>query len=238
MSSQKKSIRSGTGVDTRNLWNTEYGALQVIPSSTRPLPSKALLQYDRLLPFESIRSVLDVGCGNGRNAIYLASKGCQVDAIDSSPIALQLLRDRAEQAGVGARIKITEDVLGTAWPYADQSYDLVVDSFVSCHLLCDTDRIAYRDEMHRVTRKSGLAYSSLFSTDDEYYQPLLSTSTEDKIVIDPRNSIAKRLYEEEEVAEFYSEKFIPIYQNKFMFDDVVQGATYRRSILSLILGPR
>jgi methylase of polypeptide subunit release factors len=32
--------------------------------------------------------VLELGCGNGRNATYLASQGCSVDAVDFSEAAL------------------------------------------------------------------------------------------------------------------------------------------------------
>ncbi|MCR9259925.1 MAG: class I SAM-dependent methyltransferase [Pseudomonadaceae bacterium] len=42
---------------------------------------------------------LDLACGRGGNAIYLASRGCSVDAIDISPVGLQLARDAAQAAG-------------------------------------------------------------------------------------------------------------------------------------------
>lgn len=45
-------------------------------------------------------SVLDVGCGAGTDAIYLASKGCKVTAIDISHEAIRIARERAEKAGV------------------------------------------------------------------------------------------------------------------------------------------
>jgi 2-polyprenyl-3-methyl-5-hydroxy-6-metoxy-1,4-benzoquinol methylase len=44
--------------------------------------------------------VLDLGCGPGRNAIYLASLGFDVDAIDLSATAIAWARERAEEAGV------------------------------------------------------------------------------------------------------------------------------------------
>src|SRR5690348_7496985 len=33
--------------------------------------------------------VLELGCGNGRNAAYLASQGCRVDAVDFSAAAIE-----------------------------------------------------------------------------------------------------------------------------------------------------
>src|SRR5205823_544339 len=46
---------------------------------------------------------LDLGCGMGTNAIYLASKGFEVTAVDVSPTALSLAEQKARKAGVKVR---------------------------------------------------------------------------------------------------------------------------------------
>ena len=38
--------------------------------------------------------VLDIGCGGGRHSLYLQEKGCDVVAIDSSPVAIEVCRKR------------------------------------------------------------------------------------------------------------------------------------------------
>ncbi|WP_427914448.1 class I SAM-dependent methyltransferase [Ramlibacter sp. MMS24-I3-19] len=43
---------------------------------------------------------LDLGCGHGRNAVYLAKQGFHVEGIDLSATALQWARDRAVESGV------------------------------------------------------------------------------------------------------------------------------------------
>jgi SAM-dependent methyltransferase len=45
-------------------------------------------------------SVLDVGCGAGTDALYCASKGCKVTAIDVSHEAIRIARERAGKAGL------------------------------------------------------------------------------------------------------------------------------------------
>ncbi|HXJ06268.1 MAG TPA: class I SAM-dependent methyltransferase [Candidatus Acidoferrum sp.] len=48
--------------------------------------------------------VLDYGCGQGEEAIYLAKMGAQVTAIDISPVGIELTNERAKLNGVGDRV--------------------------------------------------------------------------------------------------------------------------------------
>ena len=68
-------------------------------------PSSWLVDNADLLPPGG--QVLDVACGRGRHALWLASRGLEVRAIDRSPEAIAFLRDAA--AGLGLSI-VTEVV--------------------------------------------------------------------------------------------------------------------------------
>jgi SAM-dependent methyltransferase len=76
---------------------------------------------------------LDLGCGPGRNAIFLASRGFTVDAVDLSPAAVDWARERARAAGADIRFHC-----GDAFALADDvlagPYDLVYDSGCFHHL--------------------------------------------------------------------------------------------------------
>ena len=67
-------------------------------------------------------TALDVGCGEGADAIWLAQRGWTVTAIDVSEVAVARARAAAEQAGVEVDW-LVRDVLGT--PFATGSIDLV-----------------------------------------------------------------------------------------------------------------
>lgn len=66
---------------------------------------------------------LDVACGTGRNALYLAAQDYQVDAVDISPYALAQGREKAQ--GLGLAITWTAADLDSFVPQPD-GYDLVV----------------------------------------------------------------------------------------------------------------
>ena len=69
---------------------------------------------------------LDLACGPGRNALFLASLGWQVTAVDSSPVAIRLLRDRARGLDVDARVA---DLEAGEFRIAPAAYDLICDFF-------------------------------------------------------------------------------------------------------------
>ncbi|NLJ92957.1 MAG: tellurite resistance methyltransferase TehB [Aeromonadales bacterium] len=45
-------------------------------------------------------SALDMGCSNGRNALYLSQQGFNVTAVDSNPNAIAMLQDIIKQEGL------------------------------------------------------------------------------------------------------------------------------------------
>jgi SAM-dependent methyltransferase len=76
---------------------------------------------------------LDLACGVGRHALWLAERGWQVTAVDASAVAIEILQRRAKERGVdvGARVADLERGEFVIEPGA---YDLIV---VTCYLQRD-----------------------------------------------------------------------------------------------------
>lgn len=91
--------------------------------------------------------VLDVGCGLGVELAYLACEGWRTCGVDLSAVALQ----RARTAHPGVSFLQSD---ATRLPFADQSFDLVLDR--GCfHYLEPEVRHAYAAEAARVLRPGG-----------------------------------------------------------------------------------
>lgn len=60
-------------------------------------PSDWLLAHEGLLMEQQKGLVLDLACGNGRNAIYLAKVGFTVEAVDISDVAITWLEERVRE---------------------------------------------------------------------------------------------------------------------------------------------
>lgn len=77
------------------------------------------------------RTVLELGCGDGVNAVFMASRGCEVTAVDVSATALEMARGRQGEAGVEVDW-VEADVFELQSP--PEPFDLVFDRGLLHHL--------------------------------------------------------------------------------------------------------
>src|SRR5579875_3252990 len=78
----------------RNEWDARYAATDLVWSAG---PNQFLVEEVEGLP---PGRVLDVACGEGRNCIWLASRGWQATGVDFSSVALDKGRRIADERGV------------------------------------------------------------------------------------------------------------------------------------------
>jgi len=71
---------------------------------------------------------LDLACGSGRNALYLAELGWHVTAVDGSPVALEVLGARARERGLKIDTRIADLERGE-FQIASDTYDLILDCY-------------------------------------------------------------------------------------------------------------
>lgn len=220
----------------RSLWDREYRELQVIPSTTRTLASKALVAALPRLGLSPRWKVLDLGCGNGRNSVFLAQQGAEVHALDFSTAALDRLVELASGLGLSDSVHTYCASLTQRLPFPDATFRLVVDSYVFCHFLDSSLKDHYLSELRRVTRPGGLVFMSLFPPDDGYYGSMaVQMVPNGSAVTDPLNGIAKQLYTAQQLADLVGRGFQVEWTGSLEFDDVVLGRHFWRKILSAIL---
>jgi len=123
------------------------------------------LTHDQFEVKRPVESVLDLGCGNGRHAVYFAREGMKAAGIDVSPSAISWARDWAqrENLDVDFRLGKIEEL-----PFADNAFDAAVSHGVLDHVRMETARRA-AEEVHRVLKPGGLFYCDLRSSDDFEY---------------------------------------------------------------------
>lgn len=99
--------------------------------------------------------VLDVGCGSGGPALWLARTfGCAVTGVDQNAAGLATGRGLAQAAGVADRVQFHEADLRHPLPFAEGAFDAILSLDAICHL---ADRSLVFDEWFRVLRPGGRA---------------------------------------------------------------------------------
>lgn len=111
-----------------------------------PPEVRQLVEEERPTPGRA----LDLGCGTGTTAVYLATRGWDVVGVDFAPRAIGLARRRAADAGVADRVRFeVADV--TRLPGLGAPFDLALD--IGCfHAVPDARRRAYMEGVARVLR--------------------------------------------------------------------------------------
>lgn len=156
----------------REKWNTRYREGAYV---TRQHPSELLVnRLPGLVLPETGGRAIDVACGSGRNSLYLARKGWQVDAVDISETALEQLDEKARAEGLSITSinRDLEQAMDVATDFlVPECYDLAIMFryahsalvaplstalkpggyiIVESHLVTDADVVGPRGVRHRV----------------------------------------------------------------------------------------
>lgn len=110
---------------TLDMFLQAYAEMEQVPWDIRA-PQPAIVEAEAAGAFAR-KSVLDMGCGTGDAAVFLASKGYNVTGVDIVPDAIRVARERVAAAGdlAGSVELIVGDVF--AHSLAPGSFDTLLD---------------------------------------------------------------------------------------------------------------
>jgi SAM-dependent methyltransferase len=117
-------------------------------------------EYIRLAAAGEITGdVLDVGCGTGENALYLATLGHTVWGIDTAPSAIEKARQKARDRGIEVHF-LVRDAMNLN--QIEKSFDTVIDSGLF-HALSDLERPCFVRNLIDVLNPGGTYFMLCFS---------------------------------------------------------------------------
>ncbi|RDI43335.1 class I SAM-dependent methyltransferase [Nocardia mexicana] len=118
--------------DAVAFWDGVYAGR---PAATDPKPNVRLVETVSDL---TTGDVLDLGCGDGGDALWLARRGWRVTAADISAVAVERLAELARSHGLGDRIVTVRHDLHESFPPG--RFDLICAHYL--HTPADLDRAA------------------------------------------------------------------------------------------------
>ncbi len=191
----------------QQIWHDEHVNNTAFPSYKSPEPSSMVVQFAEFLKEQKITSgqVVDVGCGKGRNSVFLAEQGYEVCALDYIAPAISHAREQARLSGVEKNIHFLQIPIDERWPFKDVKFDVVVDCFSSIDIETRVGREVCRDEMFRTLKPGGYAMVAVVSTEDEFEKESIAAhpGPEKNSTLWPGTGKFQKDYDEEELKEFY-----------------------------------
>lgn len=193
-------------------WDREYTNPEHLKLSTKESEDLAkftrwLIRRERADVLSPESSVIDIGCGNGRNLIFLSQnfglKGVGID-ISSAAIA------QAKTASKHLPLEYTVSTAGINLPAEDESQSLALDMMTS-HFLSSGERSFLRDEIFRVLKPGGFLFMKTFLRDKDLHTERLLKAypgPETGSYIHPVMGVAEYAYAEDDLVAFLGEKFI------------------------------
>lgn len=128
-------------VDPGAFWERRYRERDKIWSG---LPNAALVDTaSSLAPGRA----LDLGCGEGADALWLASRGWDVTGVDISSTAIRRAGEEASRLGLTDRVRFLATDLST-WEPDGQPYDLITSAFLHSPVDIPRDAILHRAAAH------------------------------------------------------------------------------------------
>ena len=131
-----------------DLYNNAYGNYAADPyrqvrietygqdfGQTSWVTTEESLEIPRLLNLGPDSSVLEIGCGSGGYALYLAEKiGCQIVGLDINEPGIRGAKELARTGGLGSRARFEQCDVSKNLPFDDGTFDAVFSNDVLCHV--------------------------------------------------------------------------------------------------------
>lgn len=117
-----------------------------------------------------VRSLLEIGCGQGRDTFFLAEGGIAVTALDYSETAVTEVAQRAAKAGLAGRIRVRAHDVRERLPFAGETFDACYSHMLLCMELSTAEIAFILRETWRTLKPGGLALYSVRSNFDKHYR--------------------------------------------------------------------
>ncbi|WP_179884816.1 class I SAM-dependent methyltransferase [Bacillus sp. AFS015802] len=144
----------------KGIWENQYGKAEDHLWGLNPI--QTLVDYSTLV---KKGKVLDLGIGEGRNALYFAGKGYEVEGVDISETAIERSLSNAQKAGVGLKAEVNDL---TSIQIEENTYSLII--------LANVLNFFNDEQIKEILKKAknglvegGLIYINAFGVNDPSY---------------------------------------------------------------------
>lgn len=179
-------------------------------------------------------TVLDAGCGNGRNLLWMNNEfRVKGFGYDISDVGITQANTAKEKQKWGNKLTFIVHSIGSTIPLPDQSVDIVLDMMAS-HFLKQVERERFIKEVARVLKPQGvLFFKSFYAERDSHTKELLAkhAADEDNAYIHPKLGVYEYVWDDESLEKYFSEDFIPMHKEASHQHHIKGKPAKRRSVV-------
>ncbi len=155
-------------LDGQNLhWEATFSS---IPEMFGEEPSEPAVKAAALFSATGARNILELGSGQGRDAVFFARNGFMVNALDYSQTGLAAMREKAVALGVSDRIKTLRHDVRQPLPFEDNALDACFSHMLFCMALTEAELVFLSSEIRRVLKPGGICVYTARHTGDPHYR--------------------------------------------------------------------
>lgn len=158
---------------------------------------------------------LEIGCGTGPGACFLARHGFCVDAIDLIPAAIEIARQQVDLRGLQIHYAV-QDV--TTLPRDGPRYDLIVDSYCLQGIVTDADRQALFATVRARLKPDGTYLVSSAMYDPARFRP------DERVVEDETRAVYHRYGDEGLIDAGTGIVYVPLRKDPNRYQGAIQIA--------------
>jgi SAM-dependent methyltransferase len=118
----------------------------------------------------NVKRILELGSGQGRDALFFARHSFQVYALDYSEEGLDAIRKKADSIGVSASLTTIYHDVRQRFPFDDNFFDGCFSHMLYCMALTTPELEFLSQEARRVLKPGGLNIYTVRHTGDPNYQ--------------------------------------------------------------------
>lgn len=192
----------------QQIWEEAHKKATDFPSVKDQEPSSNVVWFLDFLTQQNIlppKMILDIGSGNGRNAVFLAKKGFNVIGIDYANYAVRVATDLAKKNNVEKNTQFISTELDYEWNVYSDYFDAALDCYASIDIETPEGRETYKKQLLRALKKEAYVLVTVVSVDDEIEKELLRTNPgpEKYSTLWPGTGKFQKNYDEDELQKFY-----------------------------------
>ncbi|MEW5921330.1 MAG: class I SAM-dependent methyltransferase [Bacillota bacterium] len=133
-------------------------------------PSDPAVKAAEIFRKEDITTILELGCGQGRDTLFFARKGFQVHALDYCEAGLRAIGEKAQKSGLSSSVITVEHDVRKPFPFDNDFFDGSFSHMLFCMALTTEELTFIFQELQRVLKPGGIIVYTVRHTGDKHYK--------------------------------------------------------------------